>query len=99
MLMLVGLKKNTINMYKFGQISISSKDFNSMYEIQKDVDLGRIVVSEGVVANRCDTRFIIGYEVEPGKIVPLHIKTPKSCFSSGVSRYNESFSMENGVQR
>ena len=77
-------------MYKFGQISISSKDFNSMYEIQKDVDCGKIRVSEGVVANRCDTRFIIGYEVEPGKIMPLHIKTPKSCFSSGVSRYNES---------
>ena len=77
-------------MYKFGQISISSKDFNSEYQVQKDVDLEKIRVSEGVVANRCDTRFIIGYEVEPGKIVPLHIKTPKNCFSSGVSRYNES---------
>ena len=77
-------------MYKFGQISISSKDFNREYQVQKDVDLEKIRVSEGVVANRCDIRFIIGYEVEPGVIVPLHIKTPKDCFSSGVSRYNES---------
>ena len=81
----------TINiMYKFGQIEIESKKFNSEYQIQKDVDLEKIRVSEGVVANRCDTRFIIGYEVEPGLIVPLHIKTPKDCFSSGVTRYNES---------
>ena len=77
-------------MYKFGQIEIESKKFNSEYQIQKDVDCEKIRVSEGVVANRCDTRFIIGYEVESGVIVPLHIKTPKSCFSSGVTRYNES---------
>ena len=77
-------------MYKFGQISISSKDFNREYQVQKDVDLEKIRVSEGVVANRCDTRYTVGYEVEPGVIVPLHIKTPKDCFSSGVTRYNES---------
>ena len=77
-------------MYKFGQIEIESAKFNSEYQITRDVDCEKIRVSEGVVANRCDTRFIIGYEVEPGKIVPLHIATPKSCFSSGVSRYNES---------
>ena len=76
-------------MYKFGQIEIESKKFNSEYQIQKDVDCEKIRVSEGVVANRCDIRFIIGYEVESGVIVPLHMKTPKSCFSSGVSRYNE----------
>ena len=87
---LVGLKKCTINMYKFGQISISSKDFNREYQVQKYVDLEKIRVSEGVVANRCDTRYIVGYEVKPGVIVPLYIKTPKDCFSSGVSRYNDS---------
>ena len=77
-------------MYKFGEISILSKDFNSEYQVQKSIDLAKIRISKGVVANRCDTRYIIGYEVEPGVIVPLHIKTPKDCFSSGVSRYNES---------
>ena len=33
---------------------------------------------------------MIGYEVEPGQIVPMYIKTPKNCISSGVSQYNES---------
>ena len=76
-------------MYKFGEISILSKDFNSEYQVQKDIDLAKIRISKAVVANRCDTRFIIGYETEPGTIVPLYIKTPRDCFSSGVSRYNE----------
>ena len=77
-------------MYKFGQIEIESKKFNSIYEVQKDVDLERIRVSEAVVANKHDARFTVGYEVEPGRIVPLCIKTPKDCLSSGVSRFNES---------
>ena len=47
-------------------------------------------MSEGVVANKHDARFTIGYEVESGKIIPLCIKTPKDCLSSGVSRFNES---------
>ena len=38
-------------MYKFGQIEIASKEFNSIYEVQKDVDLEKIRMSEGVVAN------------------------------------------------
>ena len=83
-------------MFKFGEIEIESKKFNSEYQVQKDLELEKIRISEGVVANRYDTRFIIGYEVEPGVIVPLHIKTPKSCFSSGVSRYNESSSWKMG---
>ena len=76
-------------MYKFGQIEIESKKFNSIYEVQRDIDLGRIRVSEGVVANKHDARFTIGYEVESGKIIPLCIKTPKDCLSSGISRFSE----------
>ena len=76
-------------MYKFGQIEIASKEFNSVYQIQKDVDLGKIRVSGGVVANKHDTRYTVGYEVESGKIIPLCIKTPRDCVSSGVGRYNE----------
>ena len=76
-------------MYKFGQIEIASKDFNSEYKLTNIVDLEKIRVSEGVVANKHDTRYTIGYETEQGKIVPLYIKTPKDCISSGVSRYNE----------
>ena len=64
-------------MYKFGQIKIASKEFNSVNQIQKDVDLEKIRVSEGVVANKHDARYTVGYEVKSGKIVPLCIKTPK----------------------
>ena len=77
-------------MYKFGQIEIVSKEFNSVYQITNDVDCEKIRISEGVVANKHDTRYTIGYEVEPGKVVPLYIKTPKDCISSGVTQYNES---------
>ena len=77
-------------MYKFGQIEIVSKEFNSVYQITNDVDCEKIRISEGVVANKHDTRYTIGYEVEPGKVVPLCIKTPKDCLSPGVTRYNAS---------
>ena len=76
-------------MYKFGRIEIESKKFNSEYQVQKDVELEKIRISEGVVANKHDTRYTVGYEVESGKIVPLCIKTPKEYLSSGVSRFNE----------
>jgi len=66
-------------MYKFGQIEVASKDFHSTYEVNDTVDLGKIRVSKGVVANKHDTWYTIGYEVEPGKIIPLHMKTPKNC--------------------
>ena len=67
-------------MYKFGQIEIASKELNSVYQITNDVDCEKIRISEGVVANKHDTRYTIGYEVEPGKVVPLYIKTPKDFF-------------------
>ena len=77
-------------MYKFGQIEITSKEFNNVYQITNDVDQEKIRVSEGVVANKHDTRYTIGYEVKPGKVVLLYVKTLKDCSSSGVTRYNES---------
>ena len=80
----------------FGQVEIQSKDFNSVYEVTDTVDLEKIRVSEGVVANKHDTRYTVGYEVEPGRIIPLYIKTPKNCFSSGVSQYNEASAWKMG---
>ena len=56
-------------MYKFGQIEIVSKKINSVYQITNDVDCEKIRISEGVVANKRDTRYTIGYEVESGKVV------------------------------
>ena len=61
-----------------------------MYQITNDVDCEKIRISEGVLASKHDTRYTIGYEVEPGKVVPLYIKTPKDCLSSGVTQYSES---------
>ena len=46
-------------MYKFGQIEIESKEFNSVYEITNDVDCGKIRISEGVVANKHVMRYTI----------------------------------------
>lgn len=77
-------------MYKFGQIEIASKEFNSVYQVTDTVDCEKIRLSEGVVTNKHDTRYTVGYEVEPGKIVPLYVKTPKDCLSLGVCQYNES---------
>ena len=74
-------------MLKFGQFQIAGKDFHNVYEVTETVDVNKICLSEGVVANKADTRYTIGYEVEPWKIIPLFIKTPKNCWSSGVSQY------------
>ena len=79
-------------MYKFGNFEIESKKFNSEYQVQKDVELEKIRISEGVVANKHDERHTVGYGVAPGVVVPLCIKTPKDCLSSGISRYNEASS-------
>ena len=82
-------------MYKFGQIEIARNDFNSVYHIANDGDYEKIRVSEGVVANKHDTRYTIGYEVEPGKILPLCIKTPKDCLF-GSYQVQREFSVEDG---
>ena len=39
-------------MYKFGQIEIASQKFNSQYQVIESVDLEKIRISEGVVANK-----------------------------------------------
>ena len=85
-------------MLKFGQIDIARKEFHSRYEVTDifSIDLDKITISDGVTANKCDTRFSIGYEVEAGEIMPLFIKTPKNCSSTGVSRYNDNSAWKMG---
>ena len=73
-------------MFKFGQIEIVSKKFNSVYQITNDVDCEKIRLSEGVVANKHDTRYNIGYEVEPGKVVPCLLYTSPSPRDATLSR-------------
>ena len=82
-------------MYKFGQIKVTSNQFYNVYQIASDINLEKIRVSQGVVANKHDIKYIIGYEIEPGNIVPLYIKTPKNCISSGVTQ-NEASPLKMG---
>ena len=85
-------------MLRFGQLEISKKEFQSQYEVTDIycIDLQKITVSDGFTANKCDTRSLIGYEVDSGKIIPLFIKTPKNCSSNGVSQYNENSAWKMG---
>ena len=64
---------------------------DSKYQVTDvfSIDLEKIVVSKGSSVNKHDMRYTIGYKVNPTKVIPLYIKTPKNCWSSGVSRYNE----------
>ena len=79
-------------MFKFGQIMAASKDFYNIYQVMDIyiIDCNKITISDWFTCyNKKDTRYVIGYEVEPNKIIPLYIKTPKNCNSSGVSRYSD----------
>ena len=85
-------------MFKFGQVQVSKKDFNKVYELTENISIDKIVISEGVVDDKSGVRYTIGYEKEPGKIIPLYMKTPKDCWSPGVSRYNENSPWKMGFQ-
>ena len=80
--------------FKFGDISVVSKEFYSKYQVTDifSIDLRCIVITEGIQCNRQDMRYIIGYKEGPNKVIPLYVRTPKNCWSSGVSRYNENSS-------
>ena len=75
----------------FGDLIFSSKSFNKNYQALeiKNQDLDKILVSEALISNKIDKRIIIGYEISPWTVIPLNIKTPKKCFSHGLSQYNE----------
>ena len=85
-------KKYIIKMsFKFGQITITSKDFHKKKQITdiNTIDLDRIIVSDPLSCNNGkDRKYIIGYETDAG-ITALYIKTPKNIFSPGVKQYNE----------
>ena len=56
-------------MYKFGQIEIKSKKFNRVYNVADPADFEKIWLSEGVIVNKHDMRYTIGYEVDAGDII------------------------------
>ena len=76
--------------YKFGQVTISSKQFYEAVVIDiKTLNIDNILVSDPITDNKNGKRYIIGYNID-GKIVALRIKTPKNIYSYGVSKYTES---------
>ena len=75
--------------YKFGQVTVSSKEFYEAIDIDiKTLNIDNILVSDPILDNKKGKRYIIGYTIE-GKIVALRIKTPKNVYSYGVSQYSE----------
>ena len=48
--------------FKFGEISVASKDFHSKYQVTDNINLEKITVSEGSSANKHGMRYTIGYE-------------------------------------
>ena len=94
---MVNTYNKRMSVLNFGQIQVSSKDFNGApYQVVKNIDIDKVTLSNGIPANKNDMRYVIGYEVEQGKIIPLHIKTPKNCSSSGVRRYNKNSAWKMG---
>ena len=78
-----------MSFYKFGQVTISSKEFYEAVVIDiKTLNVDNILVSDPILDNKKGKRYIIAYNIE-GKIVALRIKTPKNVYSYGVSQYSE----------
>ena len=76
--------------YKFGKVTVSSKQFYEAIEIDiKTLNIDHIVVSDPITDDKNGgKRYIIGYNID-GKIVALRIKTPKNVYSYGVSKYTD----------
>ena len=87
---LVGVSETYNKMsFKFGQVSVSSKDFYKRRQITDlfSLDYDKVVVSDPIQCGK-DKRYVSGYETSNG-ITPLYIKTPKNVFGNGVTQYNE----------
>ena len=75
--------------YKFGQVTVSSKQLYGSFDIDiKTLNVDNIVVSDPVTDDKKGKRYIIGYNIN-GKIVALRIKTPKNMYSYGVKKNSE----------
>ena len=77
--------------YIFDGKDVNVKIFNNVYELTNifDIGLDRVILSAPVICNKNDEQCIIGYKRMDGSIIPLYVKSPISCYSSGVNRYNE----------
>ena len=65
------------------------------------MDVNKLVISDKVSANNGKgCRYIVGYQVVE-TLIPLFIKTPKNCFSYGVSQYdrNSAYTMSFNISK
>ena len=75
--------------YKFGQVTVSSKQFYEAVVIDiKTLNIDNIVVSDPITDDKKGKRYIVGHNID-GKLVAIRIKTPKNVYSYGVSKYSE----------
>ena len=78
-------------MLKFGQKSVTTKDFYGQRQTTDvfTMDVNKLVIPDKVPCNNGkDCLYIVGYQVN-GAPAPLFIKTPKNIFSYGVSQYDK----------
>ena len=74
--------------FKFGQVTVSSKDFYKVISIDySTLNVYNIVVSDPITCAKTDSRYMVGYKIDE-KIVALRIKTPKNIYSFGVNQFN-----------
>ena len=90
-------------MFKYGQKEVTSKDFYGRRQITDFFTIGvnKLVVSDKVPANNGkDYCYIVCYQVDE-VLIPLFIKTPKNCFSYGVSQYdrNSAYTMTFNISK
>ena len=76
--------------FKFGEIEIVSKDFHKQRQINDivTINVNKVVVSDKVSCNKNqDWWYIVDYQVDVKRVIPLFTKTLKDIFSYGVSQY------------
>ena len=81
----------------FKDSKITAKDFKKLYKNIEKIDVTKIRLSEEVKSSK-STRRVIGYEKNPGEVVPLYIRTPKDCYSPGISQYDENSPYKMGLR-
>ena len=77
--------------FKFGQVTIASKDFYKQKQVTDifTLESSKVVVSDKVSCNNGkDWKYMIGYHSK-NTIIPLLVKTPKNAFSYGVTQYDK----------
>ena len=72
--------------YKFGQVTVSSKQFYGSIDIET-LNVDNIVVSDPITDDKKGKRYIVGYNID-GKIVALRIKTPKNVYQNTPNHQN-----------